>query len=511
MPISIESCLGREFGLSNSAVDPRIYPAKSVDKPRFLFINSAHQQPANFFNRGGHVVLRFWKEFRAAGRDGTLVLRCGRPDDHSLASHGVDPAFVHSELGHSILWAEGYLANHEINALMADAHFFLLPSASLHSASILLAMTLGTVPIVTDTMGTSVYVTDRESAIVLKGVKQEIWHRDLHTGVLVDRYERMPNVAASLVNQLVVRVSELLDSGEAFLALSYRTAERARTLFSGEAFASNFWAAVREKSSRSRHAHNRSTKIDELTTSLQHCTIDRTTWSRPFESATQPMRLLYTGTSTVYELGGAAVHIGGNPSMGLTDWSVLAQYFNLGAPVTTFAASLADLGDMYLANRTGEAREGSRKWRRWVSNRLMPYPSIHSLVSRQYHVAGKAKTFAKLWLKYIDFKQARIGEDNYTALVMENIHGFNIVRSFHKYYAIPQGEGAFIVTKAEKRQYSRTYCAYSLERAVAKVNRGATGRARMIASLPFISLFLSWIGEDRVRAALAFLRRNRVI
>lgn len=499
------------IGLSSSAVDPSIYPRKSIDRPTFLFINSAHQQPANFFNRGGHIVLRFWKEFRAAGRNGTLVLRCGRPDDRSLASHGVDPAFVRSELGNSILWAEGYLANHEINALMADAHFFLLPSASLHSASILLAMTLGTVPIVTDTIGTSVYVTDRESGIVLNGVKKEIWHADSRTGVLVDLYERMPNVAASLVSQLMGRVSELLDSAEAYLTLSYRAAERARTCFSGEAFASDFWAAVREKNSKSRHAHSRSPKTDELTTALRHCTIDPTTWSRPFESATQPMRLLDTGTSTVYELGGAAVHIDGNPSMGLTDWSVVAQYFNPGAPVTTFATSLADLGDLYLGNRAGEAKKHSRTWRRWVSNRLMPYPRIHSFASRQYHVAGKARTFATLWLRYIDFKQARIGEDNYTALVMENVHGFNIIRSFHRYYAIPQSEGAFIVTKAEKQQYSRTYCAYSLERAVAKVNRGAMGRARVIARLPLVSFILRWIGEDRIRAALAFVRRNRAI
>ncbi|WP_163068497.1 hypothetical protein, partial [Acinetobacter baumannii] len=62
-----------KIGLSSSAVDPRDYPQKRLDEPRFLFINSAHQQQANFFNRGGHVVLRFWKEFRCAGRTGRLV------------------------------------------------------------------------------------------------------------------------------------------------------------------------------------------------------------------------------------------------------------------------------------------------------------------------------------------------------------------------------------------------------------------------------------------------------
>lgn len=501
---------GSRIGLSNSSIDPSIYPRKSVAKPRFLFINSAHQQPANFFKRGGHVVLRFWKEFIAAGRDGTLILRCGRPDDNSLASHGVDLAFVSSELGRSILWAEGYLASHEINSLVANAHFFLLPSASLHSASILLAMTLGTVPVVTDTLGTSVYVRDQESAIVLKGVRDEIWHPDPRTGVLVDHYERMPNVATSLVGQLVDRVFQLLDSSGSYMALSHRTAERARKHFSGEAFASDFWDSVSEKVLTTRSDQSRSEKIAELSTSLGNCTIDRAAWSRVFESATQPMPLLDTGTSTVYELGGAAIHIAGNPGMALTGWSVFAQYFSPGAPKTTFATTLAGLGDLYLTNRTDETRKDSRKWRRLVSNALMPYPKIHSFASCQYRVASNAKKFAKLWLRYIDFKLGRIGDENYTALVMENVHGYNVIRSFHKYYGIPQGEGAFIISKAEKRQYSRTFCAYSLERAVARVNRHKIGRARMIAMLPIVSSLVTLVGEHRVRAGLAYLGRKLV-
>jgi glycosyltransferase involved in cell wall biosynthesis len=500
--------LESKIGLSSSSVDPRIYPQKHLDKPRFLFINSAHQQQANFFNRGGHVVLRFWKEFRKAGREGKLILRCGRPDDDSLTRHGVDPAFVRSELGRSILWAEGYLANHEVNALMADAHFFLLPSASLHSASILLAMTLGTVPVVTDTLGTSVYVTDKESAIVLKGVRDEIWHPDPRTGVLVDDYKRMPNVATSLVTQLVERVFGLLDAGDAYMSLSRRTAERARRHFSGTAFASDFWDSVRERASI--YGRDQTSASDaEPIESLRNCIIDRSAWSRVFESTTQPMPLLDTGTSRVHELGGAAVHTVGNTEMGLTDWSVFARYYSPGAPETTFATSLAALGDLYLANRTVEFKESSRKWRRRVSHMLMPYPRIHSFAARKYRTAGKAKRFAGLWLKYVDFKRGRIGEDDHTTLVIENIDGFNIIHSFHRYYAIPQVEGAFIVSKAERREYSRTYCAYSLETTVTKVRRGTMSRARMIATLPIIRSLLRWIGEHRIRAVLRLARGNR--
>ena len=41
---------------------------------RFLFINSAHQNPASFYLRGGHIVLRFWKELQQINIDGRLYL-----------------------------------------------------------------------------------------------------------------------------------------------------------------------------------------------------------------------------------------------------------------------------------------------------------------------------------------------------------------------------------------------------------------------------------------------------
>ena len=197
-----------KIGLSKRSVDPATFaPRRSVDNTGFVFINSADQQVSSFFDRGGHVVLRFWKEFQKAGRKGTLILRTRRPDDATLARYGVDPKFVGNELGRSILWVEGYLTNHELNAIIADAHFLLLPSPSLHSSSILRAMTLGTIPIVTDTIGTSVYASHRENAIVLNGVRDEIWHRDPNTDALVAFYKRTSNVEASLVNQLVARCS----------------------------------------------------------------------------------------------------------------------------------------------------------------------------------------------------------------------------------------------------------------------------------------------------------------
>jgi hypothetical protein len=321
-----------------------------------------------------------------------LVLHCRRPDDGLLALHGVDPGFVSVEVGRSILWAQGHLANHDMNALMADAHFFLLPSASLDSASILLAMTLGTIPIVTDVPGVSTYVTDQEHAIVLKGVRDEIWHLDPDIGMLVDHVERMPNVTTALVTQLIKRIVELLNSKEAFVGLSHRTAERARIEFSGDAFGSQFWDGVTAKVQQSRQTPT--PRIAELAASLRNCTLEQDAWSRIFESSAQPMPLLDTGTSTVAELGGAVVNLAGPAPTGPADWSVFARYYSASAPKTIFAKTLVELGDVYLPGKDNELEAGPGRWVGAISAALMRFPRLHAMASQSYR--NVCKTLAAL-------------------------------------------------------------------------------------------------------------------
>ena len=367
-----EKLFHSKIGLSGFAITPGlIRPRQPIDRPRFLFIESAG--PTDFFDQGGHIVLRFWKEFRSAGREGTLVLRCRRPDDETLTDHGVDSAFVQSEIGRSILWSEAHLSNRENGALMAAAHFLVLPSTSLHSASILLAMQFGTIPIVTEVAGTSLYVTDRETAIVLNG-------------------------ARSLVAQLVERVSALLDSTEAYQVMSHRISERARTQFSGEKFASEFWGAVAERAQRAGNPARRPSAIAELTRSLRNCTLDSKTWSKVFESSAQPRPLLDTGTNKIFEVGGAVIKVPGNEPMDPTDWSVFARYFNTRAPKTWFADTLVELGPfLSAANYQGSAL--ARHLRDWASNALIPFPKIHSLTSQGYHWIRRARTVASRWIR----------------------------------------------------------------------------------------------------------------
>ncbi|MCK9398190.1 MAG: hypothetical protein M0Q44_21705 [Methylobacter sp.] len=215
-PVIDRKLFSSKIGLSLKAIADRDIPEKAaLSRPTFLFVNSAHQNPANFFRRGGHIVLRFWKEFRASGHDGLLMLRCTKPSDEDLLDYGVDVSFLKVETGQSIIWAEDYLSNYEMNTLVASAHFFLLPSLSLHSVSIMQAMTLGAIPVVTDTVGTSVYVTNDELGIVLRGVRAAIWQTDPNTGILIDRYVRTPDLDDSLASQMTSHILALLDAPDA--------------------------------------------------------------------------------------------------------------------------------------------------------------------------------------------------------------------------------------------------------------------------------------------------------
>ena len=109
----------------------------------------------------------------------------------------------------------------------------LLPSASLHSVTIMQAMALGAIPVVTDTIGTSTYVLDDEDGIVLKGVRKARWFRDPHTDIEFDHFSPDSSLDATLLAQLTTRVLALLQSPDAYERIRSRAMDRATTDFSG--------------------------------------------------------------------------------------------------------------------------------------------------------------------------------------------------------------------------------------------------------------------------------------
>ena len=386
------------------------------------------------------------------------MLRCAKPKEEDLRGHGVDVSFVKAQTGRSIIWGQDYLANHEMNALMESAHFFLLPSASLHSVSIMQAMRLGAIPVVTDTVGTSVYVTDDENGIVLKGMRAAIWHKDESTGILVDKYCQTPDLDDSLVSQLINRVCVLLDRPDAYWNMRNCMMTYARDEFSGQAFSDHFWSAVSGLCKQYQETSVRHTDMPSPEAhSLVECTVRRDEWARIFESPPHPMLKINTGHSVVWSLGGALIHAYGNPPFELRDWSVLAQYYSTGAPQSTYAHTLEELGGKYFGFSKTSGGNAIYTLIVWVSGVLKPYPLLYSRASFIWRQVRRYYSYFRSRLM-----KPQTSELN-TELVREGVSGYNIIRHIDRYYAIPQSEGVFIPAKAESGSYSFCFSGYSLE------------------------------------------------
>lgn len=459
-----------KIGLSRYSL-PNEVPEKRwpLTTPRFLFVNSANQNSANFFHRGGHIVLRFWRELIASGHRGKLYLRCTRPSDELLTKHGVDIAFLHAEEYSSVIWIQEYLTNQELNALMSDVHFLLLPSFSLHSVSIMQAMALGTVPVVSDTVGTSLYVKDDHNGIVLEGVFLENWKKDPVTGVMVDCYHRSKALDDALVSQLTFRINALLASPSAFDAIRENALSCARKKFSGSAFSSEFWAKVQTlftehlgKELRSKLA------LSEAISELDCCLVKQRDWPRIFESVPHPITRIFSGNGWVTELGGAYIHTKiSDPPIELHDWSVVAEYYRGVSPSLHFATNMKALGGRYMAH-FGEVFYESRLrlFINWVSTLLIPFSRLHRIAARILKAARKVK---RLLSKHDPTAKRQLESVDDIQLLKRDEFGMNIIRFFDKYFAIPQNEGEFAIEKIENCEYSICFFGNSIEEVLAKV------------------------------------------
>ena len=459
-PIIDQKLFRTRIGLSEKSVlDPTLPHKTALSRPRFLFVNSAHQSPASFFRRGGHIALRFWKNFLAEGNDGLLILCCAKPSDMDLSEYGVDLSFLQAQIGRSIIWGQDYLANHEMNALIARSHFLLSPSASLDSVSIMRAMILGTIPVATDTVGTSVYVIDNENGIVLQGIRGAICQKDAATGILVDRYSRTPDLEDSLVSQLTNRVGDLLDAPDTYWNMRNRTMTYAQDQFSGQEFSDSFWGAVSDLYHRDKkYFSGRDVVPIEVGTASLDCTVQDDDWARVFESPTQPMLRINTGLGVVWELGGAMIQAYGNPRIDLNDWSVLAQHYSPDAPQTTFANTLDELGGKYL--HSAGYREGAqRKLIGWIARVLKPFPTLYGFAA---HILSRFRS--SLWSRFVKIKA-----DPEIELVRHGVSGYNIIRYRDRYYAILQNQGEFIPGKAKIGGYSSSVEDCSLDKVMRRI------------------------------------------
>ena len=180
----------------------------------FLFTSSGHQHPNNYVTRGFKVAINFARKLIESGRNVKFIFKCirlPRPDLLFLGLSEDQINFIYN--CPSIVWYEEYLSDDEMNTLYKLSDFFLLPSAQLHSMSILKAMYCEAIPVVTDTVGTDQYVTHLKDGIVLNGVKEAVFHDKV--SLLKADIKNYLALESSLTEQLFSNLVKIMDENGA--------------------------------------------------------------------------------------------------------------------------------------------------------------------------------------------------------------------------------------------------------------------------------------------------------
>lgn len=472
-PIIDERLFASRIGLHTREVEQPPIAKGSLDAPIFLFINSAHQNPRNFFLRGGHLALCYWQSVYPEPGAGRLIMRCTRPTDALLKEHGVDLDWLRRQERHSVIWIEDYLSAADLDALMQAAHFLLLPSASLHSVSIMQAMAAGAVPVVTDTLGTDRYVTDAVDSIVLQGIFASNWHRDPETGVMIDRYQRNPELDSSLVQQLVARLDDLLADPICYRNMQAAATAKASEAFSGKAFSEDFWQQVQQRYQALPESARRLVKPLSKPLGLGYCLLDQSDWARIFTSPPQPVERLNTGLGRVTELGGCFVSMPAHFSMQLHDWSPIAEHVDGTVPSLIFAADMRALDGGYLgASYRTPSKFVRRRLVEYVAHQLMPYPRLYSAAASLL----KHLRRIRLAIRHFIPSQALSMDTDVSSrlpdiqLIKQGVKGLNIIRCGDQFYAAPESAGAFSFERAQAGGYEHYIRGANLKEVFMKVD-----------------------------------------
>lgn len=155
----------------------------SDDEFTFLFTNSWHQDPDSFTKRGGLSAVLGFISLLERRPNCRLVLRSALPPR-------LDSELVRMICSHPrIEIIDRMLSDAELYDLVLQADGFLLPSANLHTISLLRAMGMGAVIVATDAVGVDEFVADGDNAIVIQARNGVTYREDREQGLLRERVE----------------------------------------------------------------------------------------------------------------------------------------------------------------------------------------------------------------------------------------------------------------------------------------------------------------------------------
>lgn len=175
---------------------------KNWENPTFLFCHSHHQSPISLLSRGFAVFCKFVLMYVSKHKGGRFIFRCPKLSSEECAEIGVDLKMLELAAGDRIVWLPGYLPENEQLKLFAQSEFMILPSINLHSVVIMQALAAGTIPILTDTFGTDLYVKNAFNGVFIRGMRNIIWNYDAKNKYWYDRHDISKLAESTILNGL---------------------------------------------------------------------------------------------------------------------------------------------------------------------------------------------------------------------------------------------------------------------------------------------------------------------
>lgn len=149
---------------------------------KILFTNSLHNGEASFFLRGGHNLIDAYLDAIDRGANLSLTIISSVPK--------VYEQLADSSAASGITWIRSTVSDDKMADLLRDHHIYAMPSAGLHSYSLLKAIGYGCVPIVSDALGYEEWLeATGVFAYQIKGVRDMIY-RNEPGGWISDSYDR---------------------------------------------------------------------------------------------------------------------------------------------------------------------------------------------------------------------------------------------------------------------------------------------------------------------------------
>jgi glycosyltransferase involved in cell wall biosynthesis len=172
-----------------------------------FFTNSWHRHPTNFFLRGGQEVLSAFIQLQKKFPNTRLTVLSTIPESFQKTD-----LFKENRENPNISIIDRRVSDEELFEIVVKASIFVLPSAGLHSVSILRAMGCGAVCIVSDAPGFSEFIEHGRNGMVVKGIKDRVYMIDDETGWLQDNYETMHTLNLNIVDSMVKNLELLCDN-----------------------------------------------------------------------------------------------------------------------------------------------------------------------------------------------------------------------------------------------------------------------------------------------------------